>query len=95
MSTTFEIAHIREQGVDLIIVFLASVFGTLPAAEQQQTILQLTACARGAGLAGTVIPVWPAGSQWRFIAPQEMHPFFTTVDFGLLAASINKKLTCG
>jgi hypothetical protein len=50
----------------------------------------LTACARAAGLAGTVVLAWPGG----FRAPQSFHPFFRSAPYELLAASINKKLSC-
>jgi hypothetical protein len=96
MATTFDVAHIiREQGVDLIVVFLSSSFGQQTKSVQQQTIAELTACARSAGLAGTVVRVWQDGSRLGFIAPTGMHPFFRSLDIGLLAANINTNLTCG
>lgn len=91
----FKIAHIREQGVDLIIVPLDSSFGNKTQSEQSETIASLQLCASSAGLAGKVVPVWREGSSHRFIAPQQWHPFFKSIGWNQIMASINKELTCG
>lgn len=96
MSTTFDVAHVKEQGVDLIIVFVASSFGHKTNHEQNEVCASLQACATAAGLAGTVVPVWDTGGgRMGFLAPQNFHPFFRSVSLADVAVSINKKLTCG
>lgn len=91
----FKIAHIREQGVDLIIVPLESSFGYKSNREQNEIIVGLQACASSAGLAGTVVPVWREGSSHKFIAPYNWHPFFKTFGWNDILRNINKELTCG
>lgn len=92
---TYEIAHIREQGQDIIVVVVKSNFKHMPSADQEAFCVSLTQCARSAGLAGTVVPVWEdGGGRLGFLAPQPWHPFFKSLTPIDLAASINKKLTC-
>ena len=94
--SSFEVAHIREQGVDLIIIPLQSSFGYKSPTEQREIRATLQLCARSAGLAGTVVPVWDAGGgRMGFLAPQNWHSFFSSLDLLTVASSINRTLTCG
>lgn len=94
--TTFEVAHVREQGVDLIITLVDSSFGRKSAQEQQNIANAIQTCARAAGMAGTVVPVWEDGrGRMGFWAPRQWHNFFKSLDLVTVAASVNKKLTCG
>lgn len=90
----FKVAHIREQGVDLIIVPLESSFGRKSDADQNEIIESLQMCANSAGLAGTVIPVWREGSGHRFIAPNNWHAFFRSCGWNDIIRNLNKELTC-
>jgi sugar phosphate isomerase/epimerase len=93
---TFKVAHIREQGVDLVITPLDTDFGFRTEAEQQRIAAVLQACARTAGLEGIVVPVWNHGDgRMAFLAPREFHPFFRRIDLSFVMANINRTLTCG
>ena len=91
----YDIAHINQQGVDLIIVPLDSSFGYKSPADQRSVINALQRCTQGASLKGTVVPVWDSNGSMAFIAPQEWHPFFQSIDMSYVAMSINRRLTCG
>ena len=92
---TYEVAHIRQQGVDLIIIPLKPVFGGKPPVEQQRIFNFLQRSASSAGLAGTVVPVWDSGSgRMGFWAPPNWHSFFKSIDLNFVATNINRKLTC-
>jgi hypothetical protein len=92
MSANFEIAHINEQGVNVIVVFVDDSFSHKSQQEQDQIAAALQACARRAKLAGNIALVWPGG----FWAPQNQHAFFRSAggSFRTLQSRINKKLTC-
>lgn len=91
----FDVAHLREQGQDMIIVPLSHGFGLKSSSEQREIINALQLCARSAGLAGTLVPVWDAGDgTMAFIAPRQWHPFFSNLDLQTVAQNINKRLTC-
>jgi hypothetical protein len=88
----FKVAHVREQGIDLIIIPLEHHFGQKTKAEQDGIIAELQVHATGAGLAGTVVPVWPQGSAMSFIAPHQWHPFFKGISLQWVGLNINKEI---
>jgi hypothetical protein len=93
---TFEVAHIQQQGVDLIIVPLKGSFGSKSKSEQETIVSQLQVCAASAGLVGTVVPVWDVGGgRMGFMAPPNWHQFFRSISLSFVARNINRKLTCG
>jgi hypothetical protein len=89
----FRVAHLHEQGQDMIIVPLDSSFGRKVSQDQDVIISELQVRARSAGLAGTVVPVWDdGGGRMAFIAPRPWHPFFQSIDLRFIAANINREL---
>lgn len=90
----YRVAHVREQGQDMIIIPLEPKFGRASEREQEATVAELQACARSAGLKGTVVPVWTEGGRMRFRAPKPWHPFFRSLTPEAVEASINRELTC-
>ena len=77
---TLRVAHIREQGVDLIIVPLDKSFGQQTQAQQEHGIETLRMSATLAGLHGDVVPVCEmSGGRMFFIAPKNYHPYFTSI----------------
>lgn len=93
---TFQVAHLREQGQDIIIVLVDTSFGYKSQQEQNEVCASLQACASRAGLAGTVVPIWDAGGgRMQFLAPEPWVPFFQSMSLADFAASVNRELTCG
>jgi hypothetical protein len=91
----YDVAHIREQGIDLVIVPVESSFGTLPQADQEAMIRSLQRCANSAGLAGTVVPVWDAGGgRMGFMAPANWHQYFSSINMSVVAVNVNHRLSC-
>jgi hypothetical protein len=89
----FKIAHVKEQGVNLIIVPLDSAFGHKVSGDQKQIIGELQLHARAAGLAGTIVPVWDnGGGRMAFIAPRNWHSFFASLNLQRVFAIINHEL---
>ena len=93
---SFKVAHVREQGVDLILVPLDRSFDYKSTQEKSEVIDGLQTCATSAGLAGTVVPVWESsGGRMAFIAPRPWHPFLSSISMRFVATNINRRLTCG
>jgi hypothetical protein len=91
---SYKVAHVHEQGVDLIITPLESSFGHLTNAEQNRQCRELQAHANGAGLAETVVPVWEAGpGRMGFLAPSGFRPFFQSIDMGFVGMNINREIS--
>jgi hypothetical protein len=95
MANKFKIAHIKEQGVDLIIIPLDSSFDYKTQNDQIETVGALQMYASSAGLAGKVVPVWLSGRNMKFIAPPNWHPFFKSISWDFIHMNINRELTCG
>lgn len=88
-----EIAHLREQGQDMILVPLGDEFSRATNAQKHATIDELQRRARGAGLAGTVVAFWEdLSGRTMFIGPSPWHPFLRGVSFRSVIAQLNRKL---
>lgn len=89
----YRIAHLREQGQDLIIVPLEGTFGSLSSAAQDATVSELQVRVGAAGLRGTVVPVWPQSARMAFLAPPPWHPFFQSISLNFVMANINREIS--
>lgn len=91
---TLKVAHLRQQGVDLVIAPLDSDFGHKTRQNQQEIVNEIQVRSRSAGLAGTVVPVWDGGSgRMAFIAPNNWHPFFRSLDLRAVWSNVNREIS--
>jgi hypothetical protein len=89
----FKIAHLHEQGQDMIIVPLDTNFAHTSQQDKEAAVGELQAHANGAGLRGRVVAVWDdGGGRMGFIAPVQWHPFFSSLDLGRVWACLNREL---
>jgi hypothetical protein len=94
LVTTFKIAHIKEQGQDMIIVPVNATFGRKSSSEQRETMKLLGFAARQARLTGTVVTIWSDGNHIGFIAPPPWHPFLRSSGiYDLVMHNINRELS--
>lgn len=92
----FDVAHVREQDTNMILVIVDSSFGAKSKDVQSRIVEVLQACAGRAGLAGTVVPVWEKESgQLGFVAPSEWHRYFSSLRYVDINKNINRRLICG
>lgn len=90
---TLRIAHLQEQGQDLIIVPLEASFGHKTGPEQQSAIAEIQIRSRNSGLRGRVVPVWDSGGgKMAFIAPRNWHPFFCSINLTFVWRNLNREL---
>jgi hypothetical protein len=90
---TLRIAHVLEQGQNLIIIPLESSFGTNPVPRQQEITAELQMRANAAGLIGTVVPVWDGGQgRMAFLAPIAWHAFFRSINLQWVGVNLNREL---
>ena len=91
----YKIAHMREQGQNIIIIPLERSYGSKSNSAQNEVKNALQACAVSAGLAGTVVTVWERGDgRMGFLAPPQWRSYFSSMSLSDVYASINKTLTC-
>lgn len=88
-----KVAHLREQGQDMIIVPMDRSFGSKPEDEQGDSMQELQMRCRAAGLKGTVVTVWDnGGGRMGFIAPRPWHPFFQNIGLSQVWANVNREI---
>ena len=90
----FEVAHLNEQGQNMIVIPLADSFGSKSSRDQNSVVSQLQAKARSAGMAGTVVVVWDSyDGRMAFMAPTQWRELFKSLSMMDIARSINKQLS--
>jgi len=93
-SSTYDVAHINEQGQNMIIIPVDSSVGSKTQNQQNELSNSLQIFANDAGLAGSICLVWTSGNRFNFLAPNQWHSFFKSIDMRFVRTNINKKLTC-
>ena len=88
-----KIAHLREQGQDMILVPLDHTFGYRTQTEQSEIVAEFQARAGAAGLRGRVAVMWEAGSTTMFIGPTPWHPYLQSISLWFIHANVNKQIT--
>jgi hypothetical protein len=89
---TYRVAHVNEQGADLIIIPLDSSFGNQTTSQQTAEIAEFQSRARMAGLRGIVVPVWIDGPEMKLIAPPVLWPFFQGVQYQEILQWLNMEI---
>lgn len=91
---TYKIAHICEQGRDMIFIPLNTSFNWRTEANQREVVKKLQHVSASAGLDGTVVVFWPVGHSYSFIAPPEWRSMFNSAEiFERILLRLNKTLT--
>ena len=91
--TKYKIAHIHEQGNDMIIVPVDAEFENRSKNEMQRILDFLQEAAVRAGLAGIVVPVWDhGGGMMAFLTPRPWLPFFQSIDMNFVWRNVNREL---
>jgi hypothetical protein len=90
---SFRLAHVKENGIDVIIIPMDHTFHNKPEQEKDQITGELQLRAEGAGLPGTVVLVWEHSGKMYFIAPDNWHPFIKTLQYRNVLTSLNKTLS--
>jgi hypothetical protein len=91
---TFHLAHIKEQGVELMIIPLAQAFRHKTGADRSAILSELQRRATAAGLSGRVVPVWDSGGgQMSFLAPRNWRPFFQNISLSYVYQHLNRTLS--
>jgi hypothetical protein len=90
----YRVAHINEQGQNMILFPLDAQFGRLTQSGQNDELRALQFRARNAGLAGSAVAVWDAGGgRMGFMGPQQWHPFLQGIDLHFVMANLNKEIS--
>src|SRR5205809_6441709 len=91
---TFQVAHLRHDGRDLIIVPVDRSFGKRSPGEQARIQEAFQRSAAAVDMAGVVVPVWEDSTgRMAFRAPPPWHEFFRSIDMVYVATALNRTLS--
>jgi hypothetical protein len=91
---TFQVAHLRRDGQDVIIVPVDRSFGKRAPAEQARIQEAFQKSAAAAEIPGVVVPVWEdASGRMAFRAPPPWHDFLNSIDMVYVATALNRTLS--
>jgi len=91
---TFQVAHLRHEGQDLIIVPVDRAFGKRSPNEQARIQEAFQRSAAAAEMPGVVVPVWEdATGRMAFRAPPPWHEFLKSIDMVYVATALNRSLS--
>lgn len=89
-----EIAHVRTQNVNVIIVPLEREFTLRTPANQEGVVREISAAARGAGLDGAVTIVWEDSRRnFNFLGPRNQQAFYRGIDMRWVRRHLNTTLS--
>jgi hypothetical protein len=87
----YKVAHISQQGQDLIIFPLEAKFGQMSGSEQDRQLSIFSYRANKAGLRGTAVAVWDAGGgQAAFRGPPQCCAHLSRLNFKFVMANLNR-----
>jgi hypothetical protein len=90
---SLDVAHIREQGQNMLLFPLDSSFGHKSTTDQQQTLSMLTRRANAAGLAGAAVAFWQSGGRTHFMGPRPWRAFLEGLSMWQVQASVNRSIS--
>lgn len=91
---TFQVAHLKHAGQDVIVIPVDRSFGKRSAAEQARIQEAFQRSAAAIDMPGAVVPVWEdATGRMAFRAPPPWHDFLKTIDMVYVATALNGTLS--
>jgi hypothetical protein len=91
---TFQVAHLKQNGQDVIIVPVDRSFAARSPAEQARIQEAFQRSAGSAKIPGVVVPVWEdASGRMAFRAPEAWQTFLKTIDMVYVATALNRTLS--
>jgi len=93
MMPSFNLAHIREQGQDMLLFPLDGSFGRKIRSEQNDILSELEARANAAGLRGRAAAFWESGSGTHHLGPKNWSGFLRSMSMRMVLANVNRKIS--
>ena len=86
-------AHINEQGENMIIFPLNSLFANQTDEGRADILEELERRAHAAGLAGRAVAIWERGNQTHYLGPRSWQAFLESLSMRWVLANVNKELS--
>ncbi len=88
----FKVAHINEQGQDMLIFPLDSNVHNKRDSDKEDILDELERRAHAAGLAGSAVIIWEHGNHTHFMGPRRWHPFLEGLSMYEVQARLNREI---
>ena len=89
----FDVAQLTHRGIEFIIVPLHANFEFKSAQEKHAAVASLQSAADGAGLRGTVVPIWASRSgKMKSLAPAQHRAVLRSIDLEFVCLNINQEI---
>jgi hypothetical protein len=89
----YEIAHLRQQGQDMILVPVDQSFGAKSPDDQRSMLETLQRQAKLSGLAGSVVAIWDTGDgRMAFLGPKPWASYLSSLNLEFVDRNLNKVL---
>jgi hypothetical protein len=90
----FQVASLRREGQDVIIIPVDRSFGKRSSGEQARIQEAFQKSAASVDMPGVVVPVWEdASGRMAFRAPPPWHDFLKSIDMVYVATALNRTLS--
>ena len=90
---SFKVAHIREQGQDMLLFPLSGNFGVKGPKEQDKVLAELQARAQAAGLTGRAVAVWELGGRTYSVGPKPWEAFLGSLSMKFVLQKVNTTIS--
>jgi hypothetical protein len=90
---SFKVAHINEQGQDMLLFPLDPSFGLKGPVIQNNALAELQTRANNAGLAGRAVAVWEEGNKTMSIGPEPWKAFLGSLSMQYVLKRVNKSIS--
>ena len=91
--SSVKVAHLREQGQDMLLFPLSDLFGSKSGSEQNSILAELERRAHRAGLAGKAAAFWETGGRTYFRGPRPWFSFLQSISFATVWANVNREIS--
>lgn len=89
---SFKVAHIREQGQDMLLFPLSGNFGMKGPKDQDKVLAELQARAKAAGLSGRAVAVWEIGGRTYSVGPDPWKRFLSSISMAYVLKKVNTSI---
>ena len=91
--TRIKVAHIREQGQDMLLFPLDGGVHQKPDSEKQHILDDLEDSAHAAGLGGTAAILWDHGGRTYSFGPRQWAPFLRSISTRWVLRNVNREIS--
>lgn len=90
---TFQVAHIKHDGQDVILVLVTNSFASNTTAKKNEIYAAMQSAATSAGLAGGVVLVWDQSGRPVSWGPTAWQSYLSSITWDYILSNVNRSLT--